>query len=578
MKFRFLWLGFLGAGLLAQDLKAPPRCTGPECAERVRMKESTPRRRSSRRAETQADRYGYPKHRMRAERYRFSPPSPRHKAIERAEAFTPYAPSIPHLNRAERQRPQAKRRSQRILLRAEKYRPPTSAKPHRNKAEKFALRTPKRKHPSLAQAERQKPYAIRRSHRQLSESYRLPSKRLHHKPQKAESWGPPLFLPGHRQYAEKHRYRPPSTRHKNYPERWAYSAPGIRHSRRSERFRLGLPIPEHRQTPQRELYAMPKTRHRPTKQNPCGPPPMSHPTEKWTATQSCLPPLLRHSQKLQTAACEVPARSHSQKHQVASCRPPKIRHRQGLQVATCTPPPIRHSQKQQTATCTPPPIHHSQAYQRASCRGPILAHRNPRDYDVPCDAQRRGVMTQTQRFAYDLRYLFTNHRKHCEVQSAYSGVSIGEWVNTEAYGRVPVVAYKMGWRIYRFAHFYDKKGHRLKKPRIEKRKIRALYQIQVLVPQPAKGKSKKRRYIKGLPGIEGFAGMENVSLEPKWLSPAETKAIQIEKLVRKRQIAWLVRAYPEEQVRLPEWLKKYAGPKPDHLWPGVDYRLLEVWQ
>jgi hypothetical protein len=187
-------------------------------------------------------------------------------------------------------------------------------------------------------------------------------------------------------------------------------------------------------------------------------------------------------------------------------------------------------------------------------------------------------MTQTQRFAYDLRYLFTNHRKHCQVQSAYSGVSIGEWVNTEAYGRVPVVAYKMGWRVYHFAHFHDKKGHRLKKPRIEKRKVRALYQIQVLVPQPATGKSKKRRYIKGLPGIEGFGGMADMVLERKWLSPEETKAIQIEKLVRKRQIAWLVRAYPEEQVRLPEWLQKYAGPKPEHLWPGVDYRLLEVWQ
>jgi hypothetical protein len=187
-------------------------------------------------------------------------------------------------------------------------------------------------------------------------------------------------------------------------------------------------------------------------------------------------------------------------------------------------------------------------------------------------------MTQTERFAYDLRYLFTNHRKHCEVQSAYSGVSIGEWVNTEAYGRVPVIGYKMGWRVYHFAHFHDKKGRRLKKPRIEKRKVWALYQIQVLVPQPAKGKSQKRRYIKGLPGIEGFGSLEGMVLEPKWLSPQETKAIQIEKLVRKRQIAWLVRAYPEEQVRLPEWLKKYAGPKPEHLWPGVDYRLLEIWQ
>lgn len=562
MKFRFLLLGFLGVGLMAQNLKAPPRCTGPECAERVRVQEPTPRRRSSRQAETRVDRYGYPRHRMRAERYRFSPPSPRHKAIERAEAFTPYTPSVRHSNRAERQRLKAARRPQRTLLRAEKYRPPTSARPHRHQAEKFALRTPKRKHPSLAQAERQKPYQIRPPHRQLSEFYRPPSKTLRHRPDQAEGWVPPLVLPKHRQYAEKHRYRVPSTRHKNYPERWAYSAPGVKHSRKSERFRLGLPIPAHRQTPQRELYAMPKTRHRPTHQSPCSPPPGNHPTEKWSALQSCLPPLLRHSQKPQTA----------------TCYPPEIRHRQGLQSATCKPSPIRHSQKQQTATCTPPSIRHFQAPQRASCEGPMLSHRHPRDYDVPCDAQRRGVMTQTQRFAYDLRYLFTNHRKHCEVQSAYSGVSIGEWVNTEAYGRVPVVAYKMGWRIYRFAHFYDKKGHLLKKPRIEKRKVRSLYQIQVLVPQPTKGKSRKRRYIKGLPGIEGFAGVADVSLEPKWLSPAETKAIQIEKLVRKRQIAWLVRAYPEEQVRLPEWLKKYAGPKPEHLWPGVDYRLLEVWQ
>ena len=562
MKFWFLLLAFSGVGLMAQELKAPPRCTGPECAERVRVKESTPRRRSSRQAETRVDRYGYPRHRMRAERYRFSPPSPRHKAIERAEAFTPYVPSVRHSNRAERQRLRATRRPQRILLRAEKYRPPTSAQPHRSQAEKFALKTPARKHYSLEWAERQKPYQIRPSHRELSELYRPPSRRLRHRPDRAERWVPPLLPPAHRQYAEKHRYRAPATRHKNYPERWAYSAPRVRHSRRSERFRPGLPLPEHRPTPEGQLYVMPKIRHRPAKQNSCGPPPMTHPTEKWTAIQSCLPPLPRHSQK----------------HQTAVCHPPEIRHRQGLQVATCEPPPVRHSRKQQTISCMPSPIRHAQAYQRASCKGPLIAHRHPRDYDVPCDARRRGVMTQTQRFAYDLRYLFTNHRKHCEVQSAYSGISIGEWVNTEAYGRVPVVAYKMGWRIYRFAHFYDKKGLFLKKPRIERRKVWALYQIQVLVPRPSKGKSKRRRYIRGLPGIEGFAGIEEVSLEPKWLSPAETKAIQIEKLVRKRQIAWLVRAYPEEQVRLSEWLKKYAGPKPERLWPGVDYRLLEVWQ
>ena len=479
MAFRFLLVGFLSVGwVVSQDLKAPPRCTGPECAERVRVKERTPRRRVQRQAETRVDRFGRPKPRLRAERYRFSPPSPRHKVLERAEAFTPYAPSVRHSARAERQKP-----------------------------------------PSTAYA-----------HKLRAESYRPPLISPRYQPRKPEKWFLPLPTPAHRHLAEKHHYQPSSPRHKPYPERWAYQAPQTKHRRASERFNLSFSPPRHRKAPQRELYALPKPSHRTTHQRPCEPPPISHPTEKWTAIQSYLPPLLRHSQKHQRSVCDAPA------------------------------------------------VSHPQAYQRARCAPPPIAHRSPKSYTVPCDAQRRGVMTQTERFAYDLRYLFTNHRKHCEVQSAYSGVSIGEWVNTESYGRVPVVAYKMGWRVYHFAHFHDKKGHRLKKPRIEKRKVWALYQIQVLVPQPAKGKSQKRRYIKGLPGIEGFGGVEGMVLEAKWLSPQETKAIQIEKLVRKRQIAWLVRAYPEEQVRLPEWLQKYAGPKPEHLWPGVDYRLLEVWQ
>ena len=530
--------------VVGQDLKAPPRCTGPECAERVRVKERTPRRRVQRQAETQVDRYGRPKPRLRAERYRFSPPSPRHKALERAEALTPYAPAVRHSLRAERQRLRASRPSGRVTLRAEKQKPPQA-------------------------------YA---AHRLRAESYRPPSSRLRHQPKQAEKWVFPFPPLTHRHLAEKHRYAPPSTRHRPYPERWAYEAPKARHRRTNERFGLSFPAPRHRPAPEKELYALPGPRHKATRQNPCGPPPLAHPSEKASTLLSCLPPPLRHAQRHQQAACERPGIPHSQRHQSVACQPKPLRHRQNMQVASCRPAPLSHSQTHQKRACSPPPISHSQAYQRAGCKAPTIPHRLPENYTVPCDAQHRGVMTQTQRFAYDLRYLFTNHRKHCQVQSAYSGVSIGEWVNTEAYGRVPVVAYKMGWRVYHFAHFYDKKGRRLKKPRIEKRKVRALYQIQVLVPQPATGRSKKRRYIKGLPGIEGFGDMADMVLERKWLSPEETKAIQIEKLVRKRQIAWLVRAYPEEQVRLPEWLQKYAGPKPEHLWPGVDYRLLEVWQ
>lgn len=563
MAFRFLLVGLLSVGwLVGQDLKAPPRCTGPECAERVRVKERMPRRRVQQQAEARVDRFGRPKPRLRAERYRFSPPSPRHKVLERAEAFTPYAPSVRHSARAERQRLRAARPSTRITLRAEKYQPTLPSPSHKNRAERFALRSDKRRLRILARAEPQKPSSTAYAHKLRAESDRPPLISPRHQSRKPEKWVLPLPIPAHRQLAEKHHYQPSSPRHKPYPERWVYQAPQTKHRRASERFDLSFSPPRHRKTPQRELYALPKPSHRTTHQRPCEPPPISHPTEKWTAIQSCLPPLLRHSQR----------------HQGAACEPSPIRHRQSMQVAACRPPTLRHLQKHQRSACDAPAVSHPQAYQRAGCAPPSTAHRSPKSYTVPCDAQRRGVMTQTERFAHDLRYLFTNHRKHCEVQSAYSGVSIGEWVNTEAYGRVPVIGYKMGWRVYHFAHFHDKKGRRLKKPRIEKRKVWALHQIQVLVPQPAKGKSQKRRYIKGLPGIEGFGGVEGMVLEPKWLSPQETKAIQIEKLVRKRQIAWLVRAYPEEQVRLPEWLKKYAGPKPEHLWPGVDYRLLEIWQ
>jgi hypothetical protein len=136
MAFRFLLVGFLSVGwVVGQDLKAPPRCTGPECAERVRVKERTPRRRVQRQAEAQVDRYGRPKPRLRAERYRFSPPSPRHKALERAEAFTPYAPppAVRHSLRAERQRLRASRRSGRVTLRAEKRHSRILARPANGK-------------------------------------------------------------------------------------------------------------------------------------------------------------------------------------------------------------------------------------------------------------------------------------------------------------------------------------------------------------------------------------------------------------------------------------------------------------
>ncbi len=581
MLLRYFGLAVLlgTSALWAQDLKALPRCTGPECAERVRTRDQKPPRRAQRAAERQrVDRYGLPKSRRRAERFRLPAYSPRHKALERAEAFSPYSPRLRPRSRAERFTPRAYRPRHKSLAQAERLQLRAQAPKHSNRAERFGLQIPSRKAQATTRAERLRaPHqGARHSNRAEAFALRTPKRRL-----RAQAYAERLRLPlmpiPHRNRAEKHRYTPKAAPHKGAAEQYAYRPPTTRHQPRAERFRIGLPLPFHRPTPQKDLYTLPTPRHRRPSQNPCEPPALPHPSQKWSEGLACGPRPVRHRRLERRQACAPPPVRHRPTPQTAYCYTPPIRHKPTSQKAYCYAPSIRHKAPPQSAFCYAPPVRHK-SFDRYTCEAPALKHRLPIDYEVPCDAQRRGIMTQTERFAHDLRYLFTNHRKHCQFQSAYSGVSVGEWVNTQAYGRVPVAGVKMGWRVYVFAHYYDKRARAFRKPRLEKRKVWSLYQLEVWVPEPAKRSSGRRRYIKGLAGIEGFGNMEGMRLVKKRLSPEETKRIQIEKLVRKRQIAWLVRAYPEERVRLPEWIRAYAGPKPPHFWPGVDYRLLEVWQ
>ncbi|MCS7298239.1 MAG: hypothetical protein RMK19_06120 [Bacteroidia bacterium] len=341
---------------------------------------------------------------------------------------------------------------------------------------------------------------------------RRESRRLHRRWQRVERLRSPVYTPRHKPLERQEGFRT----YESVPS----------HVQRAERFRVPLPSsPSHKPTPEYRFYVQSSPRHRRPPQASCAP---------------SLP-------------------SYSLEGERLACSPARPRRRVLAERQRCKRYPLPR-----------------QNYEHYTCRSPSLEHRLPSSYKVLCDAQKIGVSTSAERLAHDLRYVFTHHKKHCQVTSAYSGVSIGEWVNTQKYGRVPVAGYVMGWRTYVFAHFYDQKARRLARPRLERRRVWALKHIEVFVPAPSRSKG-FRRYIEGLPGIEGFAQTSAVRLERKRLSLEETKAIQIEKLVRKRQIAWLVRAYPEERVRLPEWIKKYAGPKPPSFWPGVDHRLLEVW-
>lgn len=544
----------------AQKVRARAQCAGPACTEKVEVKTETPRRRSLRRAETRVDRYGYPKPSWRAERFRVPVYSPRHKPLDRQEAFRPYSPSIAHQQRAERFILAEKRRAQRALrraehqrfltqrpthsLRAERYRPKAKAFRHRRTPEGvlYAQRSPAQR--ALRRAERQRLLAKAPSHSRAAERYAPRGARLHHRRAPERILYPPLPIP---QLALKR------------AERQEVSDQTPAHFPRAERYRTKEKRLRHHSPPQGILYAQrPVRRHRPPR-------------------SACAPPPIPHDDSYEKLACTPPPIPHLRLENRYACAPTPVPHK-SFDRYSCYAPPLYHRpwRAYERQACSPPPIRHKN-FDRYACGAPAIRHRSPAAYDVPCDAQRQGVMTATERFAHDLRYIFTNHKKHCEVVSAYSGISIGEWVNTETYGRVPVAGYIMGKRVYVFAHFYDKNARPLKKPKIERRKVWALKQLEIWVPEPSKKGKGRRRYIKGMPGIEGFGESVGVQLVRKRLSVEETKAVQIEKLIRKRQIAWLVRAYPEERVRLPEWLKKYAGPKPAHFWPSVDYRLLEVW-
>ncbi|MCX7605937.1 MAG: hypothetical protein N2170_01560 [Bacteroidia bacterium] len=571
--FRLLGFFLIFGWVSGQDLKAPPRCTGPECAERVRVEEQRRPRRVQKRAETRVDRYGRPRPTRRAERFRPFVYTPRHKPMERWEAFRPYEPSVRHLERAERFRLPLQSRRSRASMRAERYRIPGAKLRHSPRASE-RMRLAQRDIPHANRAERFSFPFLRRRHRPaIAERRRIPSPALSHS-QRAERLRTRFSPTPHTQRAEKHTLRPSTPSHRREERNFFIPLPAIPHRpERAERHLYRARIIPHRSVPQRFLYTVRPPRHKRSSEGGCTPPSVSHRT--YAEGITCIPFDLQR-RNFDKYACEVSSIRHRQWAEKIACHPSRISHKQFDKYA-CRMPVVQHYRRRtERVSCGLPQVAHKN-FDRYTCASPSIRHLPPSAYEVPCDAQRRGVMTATERLAHDLRYLFTHHRKHCELVSAYSGFSVGEWVNTQAYGRVPVAGVKMGWRVYVFAHFYDRQGRLLKKPRLEKRKVWAVKQIEVWVLEPARGSSTRRRYIKGLPGIEGFGEMGGLQLVKKRLTIEETKAIQIEKLVRKRQIAWLVRAYPEERVRLEEWLKKYAGPKPTRLWPGIDYRLLEIW-
>ncbi|MCS6790327.1 MAG: hypothetical protein NZ580_05030 [Bacteroidia bacterium] len=578
MRYFLSLMLLLGVGW-GQILRKRGRCTGAACAENLRIEERRRSYKVRRQAEAQRERRRRMRHWGFSEDFRPPVYTPRHKPrdyermrppdfsvphSQRAEAFRPKQQRLRHIQRAEAFRPRTKRIQRYYYAEDMRMRPYKPSGRVRHRAEAF--RPPYKRIKRYYYAEDMRPPQTEPSGRvrRRAEAFRPPKRRMRHyafaeelRPPRAEPSGrvrrlaekvvPPLPIPMHKQRAERFVRRPPRMRHYAFSEDFVERPPKIKHKRLERR--LG-----------------------------CEPEPVPHTIYDGASCEGRFP-TIRHRllEQKQTCRPRTPSREILGYAESQSCQPPHIK-RRNFDRYRCAPPyqpdrPLMLS-RMERRSCEPPRIPHK-SFDEFQCAAPIVRHRHPSDYQVPCDAQRQGTMSNMQRLSYDVRYLFTNHRKNCDLSNAYAAVSLGEWVNSPTYGRVPVAGYIMGKRVEVLAYYYDKKGNILRKPRLKKRKFKAVKQIEVWVPE---GEGAQRKWY------ERFSLRPSVLELPdgqrlirKRLSLEESRMVQIEKLVRKRQIAWLVRAFPEERPRLRQWIEMYAGPTPPYFWPTIDYRLLEVW-
>jgi hypothetical protein len=139
----------------------------------------------------------------------------------------------------------------------------------------------------------------------------------------------------------------------------------------------------------------------------------------------------------------------------------------------------------------------------------------------------------------DVKDLFTFKKKHCKLQHVYSGVSAGQVVYTEDWGKAIVKNYRIG-----------------KKVQIFYRQTQADQTIRTKLVKITKGVKNLVVIVNKFGGDVEQADAKN--LKSVTLSQSETKKIMIQSLVLRRKYKWIVRMYPEERANLRYWINKYT--------------------
>ncbi len=259
---------------------------------------------------------------------------------------------------------------------------------------------------------------------------------------------------------------------------------------------------------------------------------------------ACYPKLVIPHQQLDIACGAKPFRvKHKQLDLACGAKPFRVKHKQ-LDLA-CGAKPFRVKHKQLDLACGAKPfrVKHKQLDNVCFSRGIEICHRPIDKYKVPCDPNIVQPKTNLERVGADLKYFFTNKKRFCKLNSIYSGVSAGQIIETQKYGKSIVTDYIVKNRLIQYVRYVNGDSTKIK---IKYRKSPSIKHLVVLVPKDEKNLRKRN----------GEPNLKKVKLSQK-----ETKEIMMRHLVEKRNFVWLIRMYPEEEKNLPELYAKYGGYK-----------------
>jgi len=221
---------------------------------------------------------------------------------------------------------------------------------------------------------------------------------------------------------------------------------------------------------------------------------------------------LRH-RDLQTKCYPIPKVQHQD---LSSVCLPKYRVKHHDLSAVCYMPSVKIKHRDLSNMCYPTLIVRHKDMNEFSCTQPEITHTPLSQYKVLCDPNITKGTTTMERIAKEINYWFTRHKRFCDLEKRYSGVTVGVVVETK-YGTAVVTDYVVKKDIY-----YPLK-------------------IEVAIAQ--------KRAENGDPRIKTIL-----------LSREETKEIMIVELIKRQKYIWLVRMYPEERKNLDKLKELYLDP------------------